>query len=91
MASDIASNVFDDLSDLKKEITFNTTFVPHLNVLAEVLINYDSSEVDPNSLWDQNDWNTELTWDSATGDAISLLNAKFSANELISLHREGVI
>lgn len=77
VADAIATDVFNDLSSLKKEVKFTTSFVPQLNVLEEVEVNYDSSEVSGDTLWNQNDWNTQLTWDAAQGDAISLLNAKF--------------
>ena len=77
VAANIASDVFDELSSLKKEIILTTSFVPHLNVLEEVLVSYDSSKVKPETLWNHNDWNTELTWDDSGGDAISLLDEKF--------------
>lgn len=82
-AASIASSVFTEASSIKEEIDFNTSFVPHLDILDRVSITYDSSGFTTSSLWDRQNWassgstvaSTDLIWDNSKGDAIKL-NAK---------------
>ena len=77
-AESIATNIFNDLSALKKTIEFTTSFVPHLNLNDRVAISYDSTtRAQSETLWDSNDWDTELTFDSSRGDAIVLDASEF--------------
>jgi len=81
-ASTIATNIYNEYSALKNEITFTTTFVPHLSLLDRISLYYDPSEVSANSLWDQNNWaenttTTDLVWDSSRGDSIKIQGSEF--------------
>jgi len=80
VAEALAQNIFNDVSTIKNEIEFTTTFVPHLEILDRVQITYDSSPVLFRSLWDLNDWadatnSSDLYWDASGGNALKL-NAK---------------
>lgn len=77
-AQTIADNVFSELSALKKEIRFRTSYVPQVSILQTVEMNYDASEPNPGANWDENDWTTELIWDDQPGDAILLENKRFN-------------
>lgn len=77
VADSIASSLFNDLSSLKDEIKFRSSFIPHVRLLDKVEISYDSTQPNQASNWNENDWNTELTWDDSKGDAINLQNAPF--------------
>jgi len=73
-AQALGDALFDDLGSLKKEITIKTSFLPHVKILDRIEISYDSADPNAESNWNENDWNTELTWDDSKGDAI-VLNA----------------
>lgn len=81
----IATNVFNDVSSLRNEIDFTTSFIPHLDVLDRFSITYDPTEFNRQSLWDQNNWaddtttasESDLIWDKSTGDAIILQGDEF--------------
>lgn len=81
-ARTLASSIFDAVSTVNRELNFDTSFVPHLEVLDLVSLNYDSTELDPNSRWDMANWaadntNTadDLIW--AGGDAMAFVNNEF--------------
>jgi len=76
-AATITDNLFSELGALKKELDFNASFIPQLEILDFVSVTYDSSPIDGISLWDQNSWDTELTWDASTGDNIQISNEEF--------------
>lgn len=83
-AQTIASSLFTEYSTLRNELDFTTSFIPHLDLLDRVSVYYDPSEVQINSLWDQNNWaadNTstaqDLIFDSSKGDAIRLSGQEF--------------
>lgn len=85
-AAAIAQNVFDNVSQLKDEITFNAPMIVGVNVLDRIQISYDSNPVDPQSLWDLFDWGDDndevrrydLIFDSPEGDNILLEAAEFN-------------
>lgn len=84
VANTIAQTVYNEVSQLKREIDFTTSFVPGLDILDRFSIYYDPSEVTPNSLWDQYDWaadntstSTDLVFDNSRGDAINLTGQEF--------------
>jgi hypothetical protein len=88
-AEALASNIFNAVSALPKEIDFSTSFVPHMELLDRVGISYESTEATPGSLWDQNDWAadntstaTDLIWDLATGDAIRFNEKEFKLTSI---------
>lgn len=79
-AAQIAQSVYGDVSALKREIKFQTTFIPGLEILNRVSLNYDGSSTDPQSLWDVNNWGdttsgirvTDLIWDGSLIDSFFL-------------------
>ena len=76
-ANSIAGAIFNDVSSLDEEINFSTSFIPHLNLLNRVTINYDSTDSESlQSLWDIGDWDL-MTWDLSRGDAIVLSSQEF--------------
>jgi len=86
VASTLVTNIFNDVSSLKKEIEFNTPFVPGLDILDLCKISYDTSAVEPENLWDLNNWGDataviatgDLIWDLQTGDAIKLDSEEYN-------------
>jgi len=77
-AQNIADALYADLSALKNYINFTTTFIPHLELLSKTSLSYDSSESDPISLWDNNDWD-DLEWDANIGEPVKLTNQEVNA------------
>lgn len=85
VADSIASVIFDEVSALKKEISFSTSFVPQLDILDRVTITYNSGEFSFDSLWDINTWgdatsviaDKNLIWDKETGDNINFVEKEF--------------
>jgi hypothetical protein len=85
-ANALATSIFNNTSNVKDEIEFTTSFIPHLNILESCTITYDSSGVVPDSLWDNAEWadtigaaetGDELIWDASGGDAIKLSGDEF--------------
>jgi len=77
-AQTVANATFNEVTALKDEIEFETSFVPSVEILDRISIDYDSSgKANPNEVWDLNDWDTELTWDSTKGNAIKLVGKQF--------------
>lgn len=72
-AAVLVDTIFSEVSSLQNYINFTTTFVPHLELLSKTNLSFDSSEIDPLSLWDNNDWDV-LTWDSSAGDPVKLIS-----------------
>lgn len=84
VASTIATTIFNNVSSLKKEITFKTTFIPGIDILDSVTISYDPSPAAASSLWDLNDWAedttnaaADLVWDQISGNALVLDAASY--------------
>lgn len=84
VANALAQTIFNDVSALKREIEFTTTFVPHLGLFDRFSISYDPSNAQPNSYWDSNNWpadatdaDTDLILDDGAGDALVLNGAEF--------------
>lgn len=77
-AQSVAGAVFAEVSRLDEEINFSTSLIPHLNLLDRVNVSYDATDFSSiKSFWDIADWNSELVWDQARGDAIVLNNEPF--------------
>jgi len=72
-ANTLANDIFTNVSSLQRYVQFTTTFIPHIELLSKVKVSYDSSEVDPVSLWDIADWD-EMVWDANIGNPIKLTN-----------------
>lgn len=83
-AQTAADTIFTEVSSLKREVSFRTSFVPGLGIFSVFGIYYDPSNVNVNSLWDQNNWAADdtstaidLTWDKSSGDTIVLDGDEF--------------
>jgi len=84
VAQTLATAIYNDVSSLRNEIDFTTTFIPHLAILDRVSVYYDPSEVRVSSLWDQNSWAADdtstaqdLIWDNSKGDAVKINGQEF--------------
>jgi len=86
IADILATNVFNNVTSLKNEIRFSTSFIPHLEVLDRVEISYDSGDANTRSRWDLADWaddtEDDLIWDHTIGDAINLNSTPFKILEV---------
>jgi hypothetical protein len=80
LATQIAQEVFTQVSAVKKEVEFTTCFLPGLNVLDRIYVSYDPARALDESLWDVNNWGdtttaaltTDLIWDASRGDSFYL-------------------
>jgi hypothetical protein len=87
-AQAIASAIFEAASSIPNEIDFSTSFVPHLEVLDLVAVNYLSSEADGSNYWDLNDWaedtvtanDSDLIW--SRGDALDFQGDEFKLTSI---------
>lgn len=84
VAATIAETIYTDVSAEKNEIEFSTSFVPHLDILDRVSLNYDPSPFSSGSLWDQQNWasdststSDDLIWDSNRGNSLILNGEEF--------------
>jgi len=84
VANTLAQTIYNDVSALKKEIEFETTLIPHLDLFDRFAISYDPTEFLTSNLWDQNNWaadNTstseDLIFDAAVGDGLVLDGQEF--------------
>ena len=90
VADTLALDIFNEYNALKYEIEFTTSFVPHLDLLDQVAITYDSTPPSAQSLWDVYNWGDtttaivpdDLLWDESAGDALKLAGKEF---KLISI------
>jgi len=87
-AQSIANTVFAAASSTPNEIDFSTSFVPHLEVLDLVAVNYLSSEADGSNYWDLKDWaedtvsasSSDLVW--SRGDALDFQGDEFKLTSI---------
>jgi hypothetical protein len=84
VANTLAQTIFNEVSALKREIDFETSLVPHLDIFDRFSIHYDPSVFFANNLWDQNDWasdststSEDLIFDASLGDGLSLDGQEF--------------
>jgi len=84
VAESLALSIFNDVSALKKEIEFTTSFVPHLDLFERFSVHYDPAQFQRANLWDQNNWaadntstSTDLVFDASKGDALFLEGEEF--------------
>lgn len=90
IAQTLADGIFEDVSALKREIAFSSTFFPTLEPLSIVRVSYDPSTQLPQSFWDSNNWAdtsgaarpTDLIFDDARGDSFYLNNEEFRILEV---------
>lgn len=85
-ANSLANAIYQNVSAIKNELDFTTSFVPQLELLDRVQVSYESTEKAVNSRWDVNDWPdestttgslTDLYWASPEGDAIRFTSKEF--------------
>lgn len=83
-ASNLASTIYNDVSALKNEIDFETTFIPHLDLFDRFSVNYDPNPFTNNSLWDQRNWaaddtstSDDLIFDRSNYDSLLLEGQEF--------------
>jgi hypothetical protein len=83
-ASTLATTIFNDVSALKNEVEFETTFIPHLDLFDRISISYDPNPFSQSNLWDQNNWgaddtslSTDLIFDKANYDSLLLSGQEF--------------
>lgn len=80
-AEAVADALFSQLSNIKNEVEFTSSFVPHLDIFDHVNLTYNTNTpADPNSLWDQNNWGPdadELIWDDDDGAGIDINSKEF--------------
>jgi len=85
LAESLATSIFNEVSALKNEIKFSSSFVPQLDVLDRATITYNSGEFSYGSLWDLNNWGDttsgidsgDLVWNDAQGDALDFTDKEF--------------
>lgn len=84
VANTLAQVIFADVSALKREIDFETSLIPHLDIFDRFSIHYDPSSFYYYNLWDQNDWasdstmtSEDLIFDASLGDGLSLDGQEF--------------
>jgi len=82
VAQVLGDALFDEVSALPKEIDLSTSFIPGTSVLQRIKVYYDSTTFKQETLWDLNDWDTELTWDSNKGDALRMVGKEFKVISL---------
>ncbi len=83
-AQTLATTIFNDVSALKNEVEFETTFIPQLDIFDRFSVNYDPNPFTNNSLWDQKNWGADdtsttddLIFDKASYDSLLLDGQEF--------------
>lgn len=83
-ALSLATTVFNDASGLKKEIQFDTSFIPHLELFDRIGVTYDPNPIAAGSLWDQKNWaaddtstSDDLIFDAQENDSLLLSGQEF--------------
>jgi len=85
LAQSLATSIFDEVSSIKNEIKFSTSFVPQLDILDQATISYNSGTFNFANQWNLNNWGEagstvtagDLIWNSADGDALDFNNKEF--------------
>lgn len=82
-AETAANTIFNEVSALKREISFDTSLVLGLDIFDRFRIYYDPTEFSPNSLWDRKSWadtvagSDDLVWDKTEGQQVILNGQEF--------------
>lgn len=83
-AQTLATTIYNDVSALKNEVEFETTFIPQLDIFDRFSVNYDPNPFTNNSLWDQKNWGADdtstsddLIFDKASYDSLLLDGQEF--------------
>ena len=89
VAQSIATTIFDEVSDIKNNLDFTTTFIPHLSILDRISVSYDNSPISQSSLWDMNNWAdtsttnaNDLIWDEDLGSGIKINDSEFKFHSI---------
>lgn len=84
VAQAAATNLYNDISALKREISFESSLVLGLDIFDRFAMYYDPTQVNANSLWDLNNWaddvlssEDDLIWDKTDGEQIRLNGQEF--------------
>lgn len=82
-AQGLADTLRSELESLKSEIEFTTSFIPHLKILDPVRISYSTEIRQADTVWDANNWTTQLRWKQTTGDALDLNLAEYFLTKIV--------
>lgn len=80
VAAQIAQTIFSDVSVLKNEIQFTSSFVPQLEIFDRISITYSNLEFSNNSLWDLNLWSRKAGTESIVIDTDDFTSAVIMFN-----------
>lgn len=90
MADNVASSLFADLNTLKLKVDIITKFIPQLDLLDKVTVQYDPDSRVEGSKWDQFNWD-EGVWSSDSvpyfafqGEEFKIIKMKHSLDKLES-------
>lgn len=89
VAETLVDTIYNNASGLDKEIKFNTSFVPHLDLYDRITMTYDPSPQTPTSLWDENPWadslassDVDLVWDDSKDTSMVLDGVSFDLTSI---------
>jgi hypothetical protein len=96
----LAQSLFNDVSAIRNEIKFTTSFIPSLDIFDIISVTYDSGEYKTENLWDLNNWGGatigadagDLIFSEAAGDTISILDKDFKLISYeVNLDRDSIL
>lgn len=88
VADTLVTNIFNNVSEIRKEIRFSASFVPHLDIYDRISVTFDPTPVSEGGLWDLYDWasttssDSDLVWDASRDTSMFIDGATF---ELLSI------
>jgi len=83
VAQTVTSNIWSEVSSVKKELDLKTSLCPQLKLLDRISVTYDSTPFSGEDLWDSNDWDTQLVWSTAGASSL-----RFEAENFKIIERE---
>lgn len=86
-AQSIAQRIYENVSAITNQLEFTTSFIPQLELLDKVELNYISSELGVAYRWDAYNWGedtvtTDLFWSVEIGDAIDFDAKEFKLMQI---------
>jgi hypothetical protein len=78
VAETLVQNIFNNVSEIRREIRFSSSFVPHLDLYDRITVTYDPQPAAAGGLWDLYDWasttasDNDLVWDASRDTAMFL-------------------